>query len=187
MIDGVIPGAELMTAEQLERIHFADKSTELVRGRLIVREPPGSYHGKIASRLNIRVGTFVEEQALGEVFGQNTGFKIASNPDTVRAPDLAFVARDRLSLVLRRGYAALAPDLVAEILSPDDRPGEVMTKIGEWLTAGVKLVWVFDPDRRIAHVHRPDGSLSIVGVDGTLDGEDVLPGFSCNLRYLFRE
>src|SRR5688500_7277708 len=98
MIDGIqVPGAEFMTAEQLERVEVPGKSTELVRGRLIVREPPSTYHGKIAGRLITRVGAFVDAHQLGEVFGQDTGFKIASNPDTVRAPDLAFIARDRLS------------------------------------------------------------------------------------------
>lgn len=187
MIDGITPIAEIMTAEQLERVHLPGKSTELVRGRLVVREPPDTYHGKIAGRLIIRVGAFVEAHQLGEVFGQDTGFKIATNPDTVRAPDLAFVARDRLSLVARRGYAPVAPDIVAEILSPDNRPGEVITKIGEWLSAGVKLAWVLDPDRRTAHVHRPDGGLSLVEVDGALEGETVLPGLRCPLKSLFQE
>jgi Uma2 family endonuclease len=187
MIDGSPSIGELMTAEQLERVQIPGKSTELVRGQLIVREPPGTYHGKIAGRLIIRVGAFVEAHGLGEVFGQDTGFRIASHPDTVRAPDLAFVARDRLSLVLRRGYAALAPDLVAEILSPDERPGEVIAKIGEWLSAGVRVAWVLDPDRRIAHVYWPDGSVFPVDVDRALDGETVLPGFRCELKELYKE
>jgi Uma2 family endonuclease len=188
MIDGIGASiAEIMTAEQLERVQVPGKSTELVRGRLVVREPPGTYHGKIAGRLLTRVGPFVEAHGLGEVFGQDTGFKIASNPDTVRAPDLAFIARDRMAHLAPRGYASIVPDLVAEILSPDDRPGEVIAKIGEWLTAGVRLVWVLDPDRRIAHVYRPEGSLSLVGVEDGLEGENVLPGFRCALRGLYRE
>ena len=188
MIDGIGASiAEIMTAEQLERVQLPGKSTELVRGRLIVREPPGTYHGKIAGRLLTHVGPFVKTHGLGEVFGQDTGFKIASNPDTVRAPDLAFVGYDRLSQIGQRGYAALAPDLVAEILSPDDRPGEVIAKIGEWLTAGVKLAWVLDPARRIASVYRPDGSLSLIDGDGSLDGETVLPGFRCALKSLFQD
>lgn len=187
MMDGIgTPLTEIMTAEQLEHVRIPGKATELVRGRLVVREPPGTYHGQIAGRLILRVGAFAEARGLGEVFGQDTGFRIASHPDTVRAPDLAFVARDRLPHVGRRGYAALAPDLVAEILSPDDGPGEVIGKIGEWLTAGVRLAWVLDPDRRIAHVYRPDGSVSLVSLDGALDGETVLPGFRCALSDLYR-
>ena len=70
---------------------------------------------------------------------------------------------------------------MAEILSPDDAAGEVLTKVGEWLNAGVQLVWVLDPDRRVAHVHRRDGSLTMIDMTGVLDGEDVLPGFRCGL------
>jgi Uma2 family endonuclease len=188
MIDGSgIPIPEIMTAEQLERIDIPGKLTELVCGRLVVSEPPGSYHGKIAGRLMTRIGPFVEAHRLGEVFGQDTGFKIASNPDTVRAPDLAFLGHERLARVGRRGYAAVAPDLVAEILSPDDRPGEVRAKIAEWLSAGVRLAWELDPERRVAHVHRPDGSVSLVDPESALDGETVLPGFRCELRDLYRD
>ena len=121
---------------------------------------------------------------LGRV-GQDTGFQIASDPDTVRAPDLAFVSRERVALIAPRGCAALAPDLVAEILSHDDRPGEVTTKIGEWLGAGVQIVWVIDPERRAAHVHRADGSIAVIPSDGALDGEQLLPGFVCPLGELF--
>lgn len=188
MIDGSgNPVADIMTAEQLERIQIPGKSTELVRGRLVVREPPGTWHGRLSARLLIRVGAFVEAHVLGEVFGQDTGFRIASNPDTVRAPDLAFIARDRLSLIGLRGYAPVVPDLIAEILSPGDRPGEVIAKVGEWLGAGVRLAWVLDPDRRTAHVHRPDGSLSLVDPDGALEGEAVLPGFRCTLSEVYRD
>jgi Uma2 family endonuclease len=173
--------AEIMTAAQLERIAIPGKSTELVRGRLVVLDPPGTYHGKLAARLLVRVGSFVESHQLGEVFGQDTGFKIASNPDTVRAPDLAFLGHERLARVARRGYAPVAPDLVAEILSSDDRPGEVRAKISEWLNAGTRLAWEIDPDRRIARVYRADGSVTVVDADGTLEGDAVLPGFTCRL------
>ena len=173
-----------MTADELLTLDLPNKSTELVRGKLIVREPPSTYHGRVQGILHTLVGSYVRAQQLGAVFGQDTGFKIASDPDTVRAPDLAFVNRARLGQIGRRGFAALAPDLVAEILS-DDRPGEVLTKVGEWLDAGVALAWVIDPDRRTASVYRADGSVTTVSSDGDLDGETVLPGFSSGLSELF--
>jgi Uma2 family endonuclease len=185
MIDGIGHSGELVTADDLLTLETAGKSTELVRGRLIVREPPGTYHGRVQSILNVLVGSYVRAHALGAVFGQDTGFKIASDPDTVRAPDLAFVDRARVAQIARRGYAALAPDLVAEILSPDDRPGEVLTKVGEWLEAGVRLVWVIDPDRRVAAVYRDDGSVTTASSDDELGAEAVLPGFSFRLAELF--
>lgn len=172
---------ETMTAEQLERISIPGKSTELVRGRLIVREPPGTNHGRIAARLAMLVGVFVYQHGLGDVFAQDTGFKIESNPDTVRAPDLAFVARERRAQLARRGYAPLTPDLVAEIVSPDDSAGGVLAKISAWLEAGVRVAWVIDPERSTAQIYRPDGSVSLVTPDGMLDAEYVLPGFTCPL------
>jgi Uma2 family endonuclease len=173
---------ELMTAEELEHLHLPAKSTELDRGRLVVREPPGTRHGRIAATLAYFITDFVRRNHLGVVFAQDTGFKIQSEPDTVRAPDAAFLAQERVNLVPDRGYAALTPDLLAEIVSPDDRPGELLAKIAQWLEAGTKLVWVIDPRIDEARVYRPDGSLTITGADGALDGEDVLPGFACALK-----
>ena len=185
MIERIDDTRGVMTADELLTLDLPGKSTELVRGLLVVREPPSTHHGRIQSTLNVLVGSYVRAQALGAVFGQDTGFRIRSDPDTVRAPDLAFVHRDRTALIAPRGYAALAPDFVAEVLSPDDRPGEVLIKVGEWLDAGVILVWVIDPDGRTAAVYRADGSVAIVASDAELDGEGVLPGFSCALSELF--
>lgn len=173
--------SELMTAEELLALDLPGKTAELVRGRLVVREPPGYYHGKVAMKLGIRIGVFVEANGLGEVLAQDTGFKLASNPDTVRAPDVAFLRRERVPEPAPRGYGMLAPDLAVEVVSPNDRAGELLTKVGDWLDAGVRLVWVIDPDRRQARIHRADGSVAIVDGDGLLEGEDVLPGFSCAL------
>jgi len=152
-----------MTAEEVERISIPGKVTELVRGRLVVREPPGTYHWAIAANLAYYLSDFVQRHGSGAIFAQDTGFKIASDPDSVRAPDVAFVARERTGLIRSRGYAELAPDLLAEILSPDDRPAEVLAKVADWLAAGTRIVWVIDPQRRDARVYRQDGSLTVLG------------------------
>ena len=174
--------AAMQTAQDLLRFREPGKTAELVRGVLIVREPPGTGHGARAARLTLRVGAFVERHELGQVFAQDTGFKIERAPDTVRAPDVAFVARERLAHIPEEGYAELAPDWVAEIVSSNDRPGEVLEKVGQWLGAGVRVVWVLDQVRRNARIYRADGTVSTVEPDGDLDGEDVLPGFRCPLR-----
>jgi len=174
--------SSLLTATDVEGLSFPDKQCELVRGRLLVREPPSTRHGVIAGKLLYRVSDFVYRHALGVVCAQDTGFKIRSDPDTVRAPDVAFVGRDRAMHIPDRGYAELAPDMVSEVLSPDDTPGEVLAKVADWLDAGTTLVWVIDPKRVEARVHRADGSLSIVDANGALEGEQVLPGFTCSLR-----
>ena len=116
--------------------------------------------------LGVELAVHVKRTAAGAVFAAETGFKLATNPDTVRAPDVAFIAEDRLPSGDTRGYPALAPDLVVEVLSPDDRPGEVLAKVGDWLSAGCRLVWVVDPERRVARVYRHDGSETIVSGTG---------------------
>src|ERR1019366_6653323 len=174
-IAGMAPAT--MTAEDLLRLNIQDKRSELVRGQLIVREPAGFAHGVVAARIGRRLSEFVDSRSLGLVFAAETGFTLARTPDTVRAPDAGFVRRERVPDPLPRGYAPMAPDLVVEVLSPDDRPGEVLAKVSDWLRAGTSLVWVVDPIRRCARVYRADGTESFVADDASLDGEDVLPGF----------
>jgi Uma2 family endonuclease len=178
--------AHLLTAEELERVDIPGKSTELVRGRLLVREPPSTRHGSVAARLTYLLADHIYRRRLG-VVAQDSGFKIESNPDTVRAPDVAFVGLGKADRIPARGYADFAPDLVAEVVSPNDRPGEVLAKVAQWLDAGTTLVWVIDPVRSQARVYRNDGDLTIIAADGTLDGEAVLPGFTCALADVFRQ
>ncbi len=98
---------------------------------------------------------------------------------------MAFVANERLDRIPTEGYAELAPDLVVEVLSPGDRAGELLAKVGDFLAAGTRLVWVVDPRRREARVFRPDGSVAVIDQEGELDGEDVVPGFTCKLSAVF--
>jgi Uma2 family endonuclease len=173
---------DLMTADELLALNLQDKRTELVRGRLVVREPAGFRHGVVAAELTARLADFARMKALGVVVAAETGFKIFSNPDTVRAPDVGFIRAERVPHPLPRGYGNVAPDLAVEVLSPDYRAGEVLAKVSDWLSAGCRLVWVIDADRRMARVYRADGSESIISADSTLDGEDVLPGFTCRVE-----
>ena len=175
------PPAALMTADELLRTHVPNKRAELLRGVLVVREPAGSRHGLVTMNLGAELALYAKQTGAGGVYAAETGFKLASDPDTVRAPDIAFVTRERLPPPNTTGYPALAPDLAVEVLSPGDRPGEVLAKVADWLSAGTRLVWVVDPERRLARVYRHDGSEAIVTAEGALDGEDELPGFSCSL------
>jgi Uma2 family endonuclease len=180
-----MPRATAVTADELLRLNRPDRRTELVRGVLVVREPAGYLHGRITARLAALLTNHVEANDLGCVLAAETGFKLAADPDTVRAPAVAFVSRARLPHPPPAGYAELAPDLVVEVLSPDDRPGEVLAKVGDWLNAGTRLVWVVDPRRRYARVYRADGSDSQLSETGTLDGEDVVPGFTAPRAAIF--
>jgi Uma2 family endonuclease len=182
----VMSAPSLLTAEELLRLNLPNKRTELVRGRLVVREPAGYLHGNIAMRIGAAIHQHVEANSLGEVFAAATGFTLAREPDTVRAPDVAFIRSHRLLSPPPRGFAELAPDLAVEVLSPDDRPGEVLEKVGDWLNAATLVVWVVDPKRRIARVYRADGSETQVDDDGFLDGEELLPEFRMSLETLLR-
>lgn len=170
-----------MTADELLHLDLPDKRTELVKGVLVVREPAGYQHGQVAMDLAIAIHTFVRTHRLGSVLAAETGFKLFSNPDTVRAPDVAFIRADRVPSPPPRGFAVMAPDLAVEVLSPDDRPGAVLEKVGDWLNGGARLVWVVDPRRRVARVYRADGTDAHLSDGDTLDGEDVLPGLSIPL------
>ena len=175
-----------MTAEELLRLNLPNKRTELVRGVLVVREPAGYQHGDVTMRLAAAIFAHVEAHGLGRVFAAETGFTLARSPDTVRAPDVAFISTARLPDPPPEGFAELAPDLAVEVLSPDDRAGEVLSKVGEWLNAGARLVWVVDPIRVLVRVYREDGSESILGTTDALRGEDVLPGFEVHLSAIAR-
>lgn len=170
-----------MTADELLRASFPNRRTELIRGVLVVREPAGGRHGRVAAELARLIGTHVHDNDLGVVYGAETGFTIAREPDTVRAPDVAFVRRDRVPAADPVGFLPIAPDLAVEVLSPSDRPGETLAKVGDWLEAGTPLIWVIDPERRQSRIYRADGTDSLLGERDQLSGEDVLPGFVLSL------
>ncbi len=186
------PAPTLMTAEELLTLDLPDKRTELVRGRLIVREPAGYQHGDVAARVLVAISNYLAADRLrqasgiarGRVLAAETGFTLQRNPDTVRAPDVAYIRAERLPTGAQPGFAELAPDLAVEVLSPSDRPGEVLAKVADWLTAGALLVWTIDPIRRRARVYRADGTESLLGAVDVLAGEDVLPGFRALLSEL---
>jgi Uma2 family endonuclease len=173
-----------MTAEQLADLPDDAARHELVEGELHTMTPAGGEHGRTGARLLLRVGALVEARRLGDVFTAETGFVLSRDPDTVRAPDVAFVRAERVAAARVPGFPVLAPDLVAEVVSPSDRAVEVAAKALAWLDAGVRLVWVVDPANRTVTVHSPEGTRVLRGQD-ELDGEDVLPGFSLPLEELW--
>jgi len=179
-----MPPTGLMTAEELLQISIPDKRVELVRGRLVVREPPGFRHGRVTMELASRLQAHLKATDAAQVLVTESGFALARNPDTVRGPDLAVVSRDRIPSPEPRGFAEFPADLVVEILSPGNRPGETLAKVADWISGGARLVWVIDLERRLARVYRHDGTEQIVSPEEVLSGEDVVPGFSCPLSAL---
>jgi len=170
---------EVFTEADLLREPRDGRKHELVDGRIVV-SPAGYRHGRIAVLLVIRLGQYAIDRQLGDVLDSSTGFRLPGG--NVRSPDVAFVAADRISGAGPRGFFDGAPDLAVEILSPDDNPREVLDKVGEYLTAGTRLVWVIDPEGRTAVVHRSLTDVRRLTESDLLAGEDVLPGFACALR-----
>jgi Uma2 family endonuclease len=177
---------QLLTAEELHKMPDDGNRYELVRGELVCMAATGGQHGIIASRLDHRLRAFVEAHDLGEVCAAETGFRLAQNPDTVRAPDVSFIARERLPTQgVPEGYWPFAPDLAAEVISPSDRFDDVLTKVQEYLRAGTRLVWVFHPRTKTVMVYRANGEVQLLQGQAELCGEDVLSGFHCRVGELF--
>jgi Uma2 family endonuclease len=174
-----------LTAEDLPYVMPDEERCELVAGELI-REPlPGEEHGLVAATIVGHLFQFVRERGLGRAFGE-TGFVLARQPDTVRGPDAAFVSTERSATTVRRGpFFEGAPDLAVEVLSPGNTRREIAAKVGEYLAAGGRAVWVIDPKRRTVTVHRPGREPETLGADDLLDGGTVLPGFRLPIAEIF--
>jgi Uma2 family endonuclease len=169
-----------VTDQDLVRLPKDGRKYELVDGEIRV-SPAGARHGQVIVRLTVRLGAFVAQERLGEVFDSSTGYRLPGG--NVRSPDASFVSSKRLPRV-PEGFLELAPDLAVEVLSPEDSPRGVLDKVGEYLAAGVQLVWVIDPRASRAVSYRSLTDVHVIGRAGALDGEDVLPGFRCPLADL---
>jgi Uma2 family endonuclease len=175
-----------MTAEELSKLPADGFRYELVEGELRQMSPAGHDHGRIAMELAAPLGSFVKGKGLGRVYAAETGFKLKSNPDTVRAPDIAFVRLERVREAGRsQGFWQGAPDLAVEVVSPSETFAEVEEKVQSWLMAGTRLVWVVSPKLFTVTVYRSlSGPVTLTERD-TLDGEDVVPGFRYPIAELF--
>jgi Uma2 family endonuclease len=175
-----------MTAEELWQLPANGMRRELVAGELREMTPAGSEHGFIQLRLAARLTAYVETHQLGATFSSDTGFVLTRDPDTVRSPDLAFVGRKRIDeMGIPPGYWPGAPDLAVEVVSPSDRYSDVEEKVQEWLAAGARLVWVVNPAGRCVTVHRSREASLLIDEQNTLDGAEVVPGFTCPVADIF--
>ncbi len=176
--------AHLVTAAELERFPSDDNRYELVAGRLVAMTPVSFAHGRTVVRFGGKLDRYARDRRLGVVVTE-VGFILATDPDTVRAPDLAFLRQERVPAPDPRGFWPGSPDLAVEVLSPDDRPREVRSKVDEYLISGVAAVIVVDPDLRSVELHRPSRAMLRLADTDTLDLDDVLPGFHCGVAEVF--
>lgn len=173
-----------ITPEELLKLPDGERY-ELVDGELV--EGVMSFESVwIATLLSLKLNEFVLPRGLGFVAGDGLGYQCFDESDKIRRPDVSFVRAGRLSLSqFESGHCQIAPDLAVEVVSPNDLFSDVERKANEYLTAGVKLVWVLNPETQTILVYRPDGTMAHLSAKDDLDGETVLPGFQCPVRSLF--
>jgi Uma2 family endonuclease len=183
---GMAVNAVHVTAEQLLRMPDDGQCHELVRGELRVTPPPGFEHGRVALTIGGLLFAHVRNTESGTVLAAETGFLLESDPDTVRAPDAAFISKERVEQVgTTTKYWPGAPDLAVEVVSPDDSFRKVQEKALAWLAAGSVAVLVIDPSERTATVYREQSDAHVYGLDDTLDLGDAVPGFRVGMAELF--
>lgn len=176
----------LVTAEELFALQDDTSRMELVDGEIVRIAPSGGGHGKVTFRTARALGDYLEVHPLGEGFGAETGFLLRRDPDLVRAPDAAFLSNERIPAGgIPDGYIPAVPDLVVEVVSPHDSAEYVQRKVQDWLDAGTRLLWLMYPRLRRIVVHAAGQPMRILSENDTLDGGDVLPGFSCRVAGLF--
>lgn len=175
----------LQTAEDLERLSAQGCRHELIRGELHERAFAGGLQGSITSQLSFYVGSIVISENLGMTFAAGTGFFVERNPDTVLAPDFAYVADSRLPNPLPDSYIPVVPDIVLETRSLANSKKHASAKVRLWLEIGVKSVWKMNPRMRLLTVYRANQTPRSLGEGDTLDGGDVLPGLSVPISRLF--
>ena len=174
-----------MTAAELAAMPDDGNRYELVRGELKMMSPAGGRHGRIAMKLSRRIGNYVEQHNLGETYAAETGFLIGTSPDTVRAPDVAYVSKESLGEFADHAeYLPVIPELVAEVVSPNDRSSEVEEKATAWVDAGVRCVLVVDPQTKSIRHYQPGSDIQLYNA-GTLDLGHVLPGYRLDIDEFF--
>lgn len=161
---------------------------DLVEGRIVPMTPTGYFHGVVEFRLAAKLVDYADQSRRGVAFGGEAGILIRRNPDTIRAADAAFISNERSA---RRSsassYLDVAPELVIEILSPDDRWNEVMEKLSDYFSAGVVAVWVCNPRRKEIFAYRSVTEGQRFGEGQILADEEILPGFTLSIDNLFRD
>ncbi len=169
----------MLTAEEFYALHR--DHCELVRGEVVDLMPPGFRHGRLAVKLATAINTHAKQHRLGATVVES-GFVLHRGPDTVRGPDVAFVCQERV--VDTEKFYEGAPDLAVEVLSPDDRIGQVNARLRDYFAAGVRVVWLVDPDQQTVAVHDKEHARTLRAPE-SVDGGDILPGFALPIASLF--
>jgi len=176
----------MKTAEQLARLPDDGNRYELIDGVLSMMSPAGGRHGRIAAKINKLLAIHVDDNNLGVTFAAETGFLISTNPDTVRAPDAAFVCKKKMDqLDDDSGFLPFAPELAVEVISPNDKFAAVENKAFSWLDAGTQLVLIIEPESEAVHAYRSRSNIIVLTSGEIIDANDVVAGWTVQVKELF--
>jgi Uma2 family endonuclease len=175
---------KLITGEELLAMGDIGPA-QLIRGRIVKMTPAGYPHGLTEFNIGALLHNFVRSKNLGWVLGGEAGVYTRRNPDSVRGVDVAFISRERLAQAQPGGYLDVAPELIVEVVSPNDLWSEITSKLTEYFGIGVQMVWVVDPHKQQVHVYRSLTELVILSREDEITGGDVLPGFSVPVSEFF--
>ncbi|MCC6127328.1 MAG: Uma2 family endonuclease [Pirellulales bacterium] len=176
--------AQLLTADRYFELGDIGPS-ELLRGELVMMSPAFFNHGWVVTKIDTTLAGFVYSRRLGIVVSGEAGFLLETNPDTVRVPDVAFIRSERMPPEGVPKFFPGAPDLAVEVLSPSDRPGDISSKVQDWLRAGCLVVWLVDPRTKTVIVHRRDAEPQGFSETDLLECPDLLPGFTVPVVEIF--
>lgn len=174
----------VMTGEELYELGSMQRM-ELVEGQIKIMPPTGFKHGRVESKTTRLLGNFVEKHQLGETQGGEVGVYTRRDPDTVRGADVLFISSQRLQQVKSESYLDVAPELIVEVLSPNDRWLDVEQKLEEYFAIGVDRVWIADPMRQTLRIYTAHNEFTILQESDTVKDEAILPGFECKVAEFF--
>jgi Uma2 family endonuclease len=177
----------LMTAAELLELPRGQHRYELINGELKTMSPASHDHGRIALRIAVHLAQFVWKNNLGDAYAAETGFLLTSDPDTVLAPDAAFVSEARAREGRdTKGYWPGAPDIAVEVLSPGETGPRTKKKVAQWLEHGAQQVWIVNSKNETVTIHRSSGDSITFGYRETLEADDLLPGFRVAVADIFK-
>ena len=178
----------LVTAEELLLMPRGDgRRYELINGVLVEKMPTGFDHGVVVTMIAAVLHLWAAPRQYGVVVSGEPGFRLeVGPPDTVLAPDVAWIAPGRMPAAGARGFPELAPDLAVEVKSPGDTRAALARKAAKWLRYGARQVWAADPETITLTIYTAGAPPSVLGEWDTLDGGELLPGFQTPVWRLFR-
>lgn len=178
---------KLLTREDLLELQSeSGKRFELLKGKPIETMPAGGKHGSIASKIERKLGAYVEEKKLGFVFAAETGVYLERNPDTVLGANVTFISREKIKSIdeIDSGFLTVIPDLVVEVVSQSSKMSEAMSKAQVWKEAGVGEIWLVDISQKILMVYS-HSETKLLTEQETLYGKNLLSGFTLPLTTIF--